>query len=284
MFRECELHQIFSPDNLAVELLLDLADNMVADTRLIYLCEYVGERQSLNARTPRNHGVVPVVSARRAVTRGRLGSAHVVIHQDGHVATSRKFDQFLTHTAAVAGVTHRAFIAIEAKREALEIRLNVRRLPHRDFPTVALNHVAGMYFLRLRRGAPAGRLPAALLEHENAALVFDARADIGSVDALLAEKQLGHPRNRRRPVDLEVGNSIRSHIPALEDEPRIVHAVVVVQVTDERVAHVNGPMPALDEAVVSAGAVIHHNEVVADFDEITRTLSLERRRGSSGSE
>src|SRR5262245_51932330 len=102
-----------------------------------------------------------------------------------------------------------------------------------------------MRFLHARGRTPAGRLPTALLKHEDAALVFNTRADVGAVDPILAEEQFGHARNRRRPVDLEVRNSIRAHVPSLKDETRVVHAVVVVQVTEEGMVHINGSMPAL---------------------------------------
>src|SRR5262245_20757144 len=138
-----------------------------------------------------------------------------------------------------------------------------------------------MRFLHARRGTPPGRFPTMLLEHEETALVFDARTDVGTVVPILAEEPFSHARYRRRPVNLKVGNSIRSHVPALEDEARVVHAVVVMQVADEGMAHVNGSMPALDEPVVSAWAVIHHDQVVADLDQITRALARKRRRGRS---
>ena len=60
--------------------------------------------------------------------------------------------------------------------------------------------------------------------------MLDARADVRTVDAVFAEQQLGHPRDRRRAVDLEIGNPVRAHVPPLEDQTRVVHAVVVVQV------------------------------------------------------
>ena len=114
--------------------------------------------------------------------------------------------------------------------------------------------------------------------------MLDARADVRPVDAVLAEEQLGHARDRRRPVHLEVGNAVRAHVPALEHEPRVVHAVVVVQVAEERVADVDGAMAALEQPMVGARAVVHHDEVAADLEEIARALAAERRRGRAGSE
>src|SRR5262245_8226500 len=134
------------------------------------------------------------------------------------------------------------------------------------------------------RGALARRRPSTLLEHEDAAFVLDAGADVGPVDAVFAEEHFSHSRDRRRSEDLEIRDPIRAHIPALEHEARVVHTMIVVQVADERVAHVYGAMTALDEPVVRAGSVVHHDEVASDFDEVTRALSRERRRGRPGSE
>ena len=41
------------------------------------------------------------------------------------------------------------------------------------------------------------------------------------------------------PYTCEVRNPIRAHVPALEHEAPVVHAMVVVQVAEERVADVD---------------------------------------------
>ena len=73
-------------------------------------------------------------------------------------------------------------------------------------------------------------------------------ANVGPVHAVVAEQQLGHPRDRRRAVDLQIRNPAGALVPALEHEPAVVHAMVVVQVAEERVRHVDGAMAALDAA------------------------------------
>ena len=65
--------------------------------------------------------------------------------------------------------------------------------------------------------------------------MLDARADVGAVNAVVAEEQLGHPLDRRRPVHLEVGNLVGALVPSLQHQAAVVHAVVVVQVREERV-------------------------------------------------
>ena len=160
----------------------------------------------------------------------------------------------------------------------------MRRVADGDLPAAALDDVAGVHFPHARRRAPARRRAAARLEDVDAALVLDARADVGAVDAVLAEELLGHARDRRRSVDLEIGNPIRAHVPALEHQPRVVHAVVVVQMAEERVGDVDGAMPALDEPVVGAGAVVHHDKVAADLEEVAGALPRQRRRRRAGAE
>lgn len=115
--RERDLHQILAPNHGAVELLPDLVDDLLADARLIDLGEDVGEHQGLHACALRDHSVVPVVPAGLAIARRRFGPAEVTVHMDEHVAAPCEFDQLLANSAAVAGVTHRALIAVEAKRE-----------------------------------------------------------------------------------------------------------------------------------------------------------------------
>jgi hypothetical protein len=188
------------------------------------------------------------------------------------------------HAAAIAGITQRAFVAVEAKGETLKLRLHVRGLPYGDFPTVAFYHIARMHFPHLGRGTLAGRLSTAFREDEDAAFVFDARADVRTINALLAKQLFGHARNRSWPIDFEIGNSICTYVPALQDETRVVHAVVVMQMADKSVAYIHGAMPALNEPMMCAWAMIHHNQIVADFDEVTRTLPRKRRRRRSGSE
>src|SRR5262245_40424730 len=110
----------------------------------------------------------------------------------------------------------------------------MRSVAHGDAPSVTLDHAAGMHFFHERRRTFARWMPSPLPKDEDAALMLDARVNVGSEDAGFAEQQLVHARNRRRTVDLEVGYAIGTLIPALEHQTRIVHAMVVVQVAYER--------------------------------------------------
>ena len=99
-----------------------------------------------------------------------------------------------------------------------------------------------------------------------------AGADVGTVDAVLAEQLLRHPRDRRRTVDLQIGNAIGALVPSLQDQPAVVHAVVVVEVREEGVRDIDRAMAALDQAMMRAGAVIPDDEIAADLDEVARAL------------
>ena len=46
---------------------------------------------------------------------------------------------------------------------------------------------------------------------------------------------------RRRPVDQQIGNLAGADVPALQHEARIVHAVIVVQVGEQRVRDARSP-------------------------------------------
>ena len=86
--------------------------------------------------------------------------------------------------------------------------------------------------------------------------MLDARPDVRPVHAVGPEQLFGHARDRRRAVDVEIRNPVGALVPPLEHEAAVVHAVVVVQVREERVRHVERAVPALDQPMVRAGAVI----------------------------
>ena len=109
------------------------------------------------------------------------------------------------------------------------------RVPGGDLPAVALDDRAGVNLGDARRRPLARQLAAARLEHVEAAAVLDPRADVGTVDAVLAEELLGHARDGRRTIDAELGDPIGTLIPPLEHETAVVHAVVVVEMREERV-------------------------------------------------
>ena len=126
--------------------------------------------------------------------------------------------------------------------------------------------VAGLHFANVRRGPLAWRLSTTRLELIDAALMADTRHDVGPVHAVLSEQQIGHTLERRRSVHVEVRDPVRSLVPPLQHEPPVVHAVVVVQMREERVPYVDGPVAALEEAMVCARPVVHHDEVVANLE------------------
>jgi len=160
----------------------------------------------------------------------------------------------------------------------------MRGTADRNLPAVSLDHVARMDFLHQRHRPLSRRRPAASLENIDAALVLDARADIGPVDSFRAEEQIGHASDGRRSVYFELGDPVRTLVPALEDEARVIHAVIIVQVAEERVPQVDGAATTLDQPMMGAGAVVHHDEVIANLEEVARTLPLERWRGRSCSQ
>jgi hypothetical protein len=117
-----------------------------------------------------------------------------------------------------------------------------------------------------------------------AALVLDAGADVRPVDAVDPEQLFGHPSDRRRAVDVEIGDAIGALIPALQHQAPVVHAVVVVEMREERMRDVDRATAGLQQPVMRTGSVVPHNHVAADLDEIARTLTVERRRRRAGAE
>ena len=149
---------------------------------------------------------------------------------------------------AVAGVANRSLAGVDAEGEALEIGLDVLRVADGDLPSVAVDHRAGVDLGDLRRRTPARQRAASRLELILAALVLDPRANVRTVDAVDAEQLLGHAGDRRRAVDLEIGDAIRALVPALQDQAPVVHAMVVVEMREERVGDVDRTMAALRAA------------------------------------
>ena len=114
--------------------------------------------------------------------------------------------------------------------------------------------------------------------------MFAAGANVGTVDAVFAEQLLGHPRDRRRAIDLQIRNAIGALIPTLQDQAPVIHAVVVMEVREKRVGDIDGAMAAFDQAMVRAGAVIPDDEIGADLDQVSGALPVERWRGGAGPE
>jgi hypothetical protein len=186
--------------------------------------------------------------------------------------------------AAVARIADRAVVTIEAEGQAFELRLDVLGMANRDSPATAIDRVAGMNLFHAGSRASTRRLPPARGEYVEAALVLESRMDIRSVDALFAEQQLAHARDWRRSVHRQLRHSTCALVPSLEHQAPVVHAMVVVKMAEERVGHIHRAPPAFEQPVMRARSMIHDDDVAADFEEIARALSLERRIGRPGSE
>src|SRR5262249_55250241 len=150
--------------------------------------------------------------------------------------------------------------------------------------TLAADRRAGMDLRHLGRRATARQRSASSRELILAALVFDPCADVRTVDAVGAEELRGHARDGWRAVDVEIGDPIGALIPPLQDQASVVHAMVVVEMREERVADVDRPVAALQEPVMRAWPMIPDDQIVADFDQVARALTLERRRRRAGAE
>ena len=60
-------------------------------------------------------------------------------------------------------------------------------------------------------------------------------------------------------------------VPALQHQARVIHAVIVVQMGEQRVRHVGRPEPALDQPLMRAGTVIQNDRLVADLERDSRS-------------
>ncbi len=183
-----------------------------------------------------------------------------------------------------AGVTNRSLAGIDAEGETLEIGLDVLRMADGDLPSVAADHRTQPDLRDLRRRTPARQLPASRLELILAALVLDPCANVRAIEAVDAEQLVGHASDRRGAVDLEIGDAIRALIPALQDQAPVINAMVVVEMREERVCDVDRTMAALQQPVMRPGSVVPDDHIVADLDEITGALTVQRRRRGAGAE
>src|SRR2546427_1079944 len=85
-------------------------------------------------------------------------------------------------------------------------------------------------------------------------------------------------------VDIEIGDSIRALIPTLQNQAPVIHAMVVVEMREERVRDIDRTMAALKQSVMRTGSVGPDDHIVADLDEIAGTLTIQRRRWRAGAE
>jgi len=79
------------------------------------------------------------------------------------------------------------------------------------------------------RGGFAARQPAtAQFVDIEAQPVPDAGRQVGTVNAIITKQQIRHSLNWRRTIDLQFRYLVRTHVPALQDEPRIIEAMVIM--------------------------------------------------------
>ena len=188
--RQAELHQVLSPDDRARELRLNLVHDPLTHAGLVDGRQQVSQDQHLHARPLGQRRVVPVVAAGGTILRRRLRAAEVVVHVDEHVAAAGQRHQFLARPA-VAGVADGPLVGIEAKGEALEEGLHVRRVAHGDPPAGPLDDVAGPHFPDPRIRPQAWQGSAAARKDVEAAPMPDAGADVWPVHTVVSEQQRG---------------------------------------------------------------------------------------------
>src|SRR5204863_2868565 len=99
------------------------------------------------------------IPARGAIRRAGRSSTEVVIHVDENVAALRERDD-LVALSAIASVAQGSIGSVEAKGEALEVRLDVCCAANGDFPTVSLDDVACVNLANARHRTLSRRLAA----------------------------------------------------------------------------------------------------------------------------
>ena len=67
--------------------------------------------------------------------------------------------------------------------------------------------------------------------------MLDPRPNVRPVDAVVTEQRSVMRAIGVGPYTSEIRDPVCAHVPALEHETRVVHAMVVVQMAEERVAH-----------------------------------------------
>jgi hypothetical protein len=110
------------------------------------------------------------------------------------------------------------------------------------------------------------------------------RPHVVVIDAAGPEQALGHAPQRRRSEHAQVIHLAGADVPALQHQAAIVHAVVVVQMGEQRVRDLGRREAALDQPLMRAGPVIQHDRLVADLHQIARALPFRRRRRRAGPE
>src|SRR5688572_26626844 len=100
----------------------------------------------------------------------------------------------------------------------------MRGAPHSHPPAVAFHDIAGLDLADAWCGALSGHTATARAKDVDAALVLDARADVGAIDAILAEQLPGHALDRGRAIHLQVGDPVRTLVPPLQHEAPVIHA------------------------------------------------------------
>ena len=198
--------------------------------------------------------------------------AHV--HQ--HVGAARE-RLHLRERPAVARVDQRAARVAQTECECDEIGLEVPGIADLERPFSLPHRVAEPKLHDLGSRALPRQGSATRLVDGEAATVARTRDEIGVVDAAIAEQLLGHARQRRRAVHLEVGHAAGALVPASQDEPRVVAAVVVVEMGEEEMGHPRGVDAELEQPMMGAEAMVQHDDIAADLDHIAGAHSPQGR-------
>ena len=179
---------------------------------------------------------------------------------------------------AVAGVDERAPRMPQPEGERRQVGLEVARIADLERPLAFLHHVAELQLGDARIGPLPWQHAAARFVDREAAAMARARNEVRLVDSVVAEQLLGHARERRGSINLELGNLACTLVPAREHEAGIVAAMVVVQVREEEMGDARGGNAELEQPVVCAEAVIQDDDVAADLHHVTGAHSPQRRR------
>ncbi len=108
--------------------------------------------------------------------------------------------------------------------------------------------------------------------------MLDARVEVRRKRAVRAEQLLAHALDRRRTVYFQLGNAVGALVPARHEETHQIEAMVVVQMAEKHVRHIDRALAGFEQPVVRARTVVHDDDVGTDFDEVAGTRALQRRR------
>src|SRR5579864_1940833 len=95
---------------------------------------------------------------------------------------------------------------------------------------------------------------------------------------------MGHPRERRWSEHFELRDLACTLIPSGKHEAGVIATVVIVQMAEKEMRDRGGADAELQQSVMRSEAVIEHDAIVANVDQVTRAHPLQRRCRRPGSE